>query len=207
MSVQLLLVRHGESEGNRAGAFTGHSASPLTAKGVEQAGAVAEALAHPAPAAIYSSDLRRAVDTAGPLVARTGVALQTRRALRERDMGEWVGRSFADLEANAPDAWRMLVARDPDARPPGGESHRECAARVGAALDEILAAHAEGVVVIVSHGVAIHHMLRRVLRVNDERTMFTVQNCAVQRLAVSATGQVRVLSLNDARHLRALEDR
>lgn len=205
MSLQLVFVRHGESEGNRAGAFTGHSASPLTARGRAQAEAVARALAEDGVSALYASDLRRAVDTAAPLAALAGLELITRRGLRERDMGEWVGRSFVDIEANAPDDWRRLRARDMDHRPPGAESHRECAARVSAALDEIVAAHDDGVVVLVSHGVAIHHMLRHALKVTDERTLFHVENCAVQRLSLGASGTVRVLALNDARHLRAIE--
>jgi alpha-ribazole phosphatase len=205
MALQLVLVRHGESEGNRDGAFAGHSPSPLTPRGRAQAERVAEALAAPPPDAVYVSDLRRALDTAAPLAARLGLALIAREALRERDMGAWVGRAFKDLEAHEPDEWRRLVDRDPDHRPPGGESHRACGARVGAALDEILAAHPEGRVVVVSHGVAMHHMLRHLLRVDDPRTHFHVENCALQRLTVSAGGIVRIQALNDTRHLHSLE--
>ena len=205
MTLQLLLVRHGESEGNRDGAFAGHSPSPLTARGRAQAARVAEALADPAPDAIYTSDLRRAFDTASPLAARLGMSLIAREALRERDMGAWAGRTFKDIEANAPDDWRRLVDRDPDHHPPGGESHRACGARVSAAIEEILAAHPEGRVVVVSHGVAMHHMLRHLLRVDDPRTLFHVENCALQRLTVSASGIVRIQALNDTRHLNNLE--
>ncbi|MFO0627060.1 MAG: histidine phosphatase family protein [Polyangiales bacterium] len=205
MALQLVLVRHGESEGNRDGAFAGHSASPLTARGRAQAERVAEVLATPPPDVIYASDLRRAVDTAAPLAARLNLPVITREALRERDMGAWVGRTFKDIEAQHPDDWRRLVDRDPDHRPPGGESHRACGARVGAALDEILAAHPTGRVVVFSHGVAMHHMLRHLLRIDDPRTLFHVDNCAVQRLTVSAGGVVRIQALNDARHLVTLE--
>lgn len=205
MALQLVLVRHGESEGNRDGAFTGHSPSPLTARGRAQAERVADALAAPPPDAVYASDLRRAVDTAAPLAARLGLSVIAREGLRERDMGAWVGRTFKDIEANDPDDWRRLVDRDLDHRPPQGESHRECAARVGAALAEIVAAHPEGRVVVVSHGVAMHHMLRHLLRVDDPRTLFHVENCALQRLTVSAAGLVRIQALNDTRHLSALE--
>ncbi len=205
MALQLLLVRHGESEGNAAGAFTGHSPSPLTSRGRAQAERVADALASPPPDAVYASDLRRALDTAAPLAARLGLPVIAREALRERDMGAWVGRTFKDIETNDPDDWRRLVDRDPDHRPPRGESHRECGARVGGALAEILAAHPEGRVVVVSHGVAMHHMLRHLLRVDDPRTLFHVENCALQRLTVSAAGIVRIQALNDTRHLHALE--
>ena len=206
MALQLVLVRHGESEGNRAGAFTGHSPSPLTPRGRAQARRVAEALGSPRPDAIYSSDLRRAVDTAAPLADRLGVQVVAREALRERDMGAWVGRTFADIEARDPDDWRRLRDRDPDHRPPGGESHRECAARVAHALDQIVADHPDGHVVVFSHGVAMHHMMRHLLRVDDARTLFHVENCALQRFLLTGAGLVRVQGLNDARHLHALED-
>lgn len=205
MALQLVLVRHGESEGNAAGAFTGHSPSPLTARGRAQAERIADALVSLPPDAVYASDLRRALDTAAPLAARLGLTVIAREALRERDMGAWVGRTFKDIEANDPEDWRRLADRDPDHRPPRGESHRECAVRVGAALSEIVAAHPDGRVVVVSHGVAIHHMLRHLLRVDDPRTLFHVENCALQRLTVSASGVVRIQALNDARHLHALE--
>lgn len=205
MTLQLLLVRHGESEGNHAGMFTGHSPSPLSARGRAQAEAVGVALAAPPPDAIYSSDLVRAMDTAAPLARAVGAEVITRVALRERDMGAWVGVTFADVEARWPGDWQKVLDRDPDHCPPGGESHRACGARVSAAIDEIVRAHPTGRVVVVSHGVAIHHMLRHLLRIDGWRTLFHVENCAVQRLSVSPTGIVRVVGLNDARHLVAVE--
>lgn len=204
MTLQLLLVRHGESAGNHAGMFTGHSPSPLTDRGRAQAEALALALAEPPPDAIYASDLLRAMDTAAPLARRVGRDVVTRASLRERDMGEWVGVTFADVQARWPDDWQKVLDRDPEHRPPGGESHRACGQRVAAAIDEIVRAHPTGRVVVVSHGVAIHHMLRHLLRIDGWRTLFHVENCAVQRLTISPEGVVRVLGLNDARHLIAL---
>lgn len=205
MTLQLLLVRHGESEGNHAGKFTGHSPSPLTARGRAQAEALGVALAEPPPDAVYASDLIRAMDTAAPLARRVGREVITRATLRERDMGDWVGVTFADIEARHPEDWARLVDRDPEHSPPRGESHRDCGARVSRAIDEVIAAHPAGRVVVVSHGVAIHHMLRHLLRIDGWRTLFHVENCAVQRLSVSPAGLVRVIGLNDARHLVAVE--
>lgn len=205
MTLQLLLVRHGESAGNHAGMFTGHSPSPLTARGRAQAEAVGVALSEPPPDAIYSSDLVRAMDTAAPLARRLGLEVVTRASLRERDMGAWVGVTFADVEARWPDDWQKVLDRDPDHCPPSGESHRACGARVAQAIDEIVRAHPGGRVVVVSHGVAINHMLRHLLRIEGWRTLFHVENCAVQRLSISPAGIVRVLGLNDARHLVAVE--
>ncbi len=208
MSVELLLVRHGESEGNAAGAFTGHSPSPLTARGRAQAAAVGRALAAEGAAltALYSSDLVRAVQTAEELLAAmgplgAGVTIERRPGLRERAMGQWEGMSFRELEATDPAGWLALRARALDHCPPGGETHRACGARVAAAVAALCAGHRAGRVVVVSHGVAIHHMLRHLLGVHDEAVRFVVDNCSVQRLSLEAGG-VRAVDLNDTRHLR-----
>ena len=100
----LLLVRHGESEGNAARMFTGHSASPLTERGARQAEALAAALGEPAPTVMYSSDLPRAMSTAAPLAVRAGLTVVADHRLRERDMGSFVGVRFDVLEAEQPEA-------------------------------------------------------------------------------------------------------
>lgn len=197
----LLLVRHGESEGNAGRMFTGHSASPLSPLGQRQAEALADALAPLAPTALYSSDLVRALSTVAPLAARTGLAVTSDPRLRERDMGSFVGVRFEVLEAEQPAAWNALRTRDPEFTPPGGESHRQCGARVNLAITDILAAHPSGVVVVVSHGVALHHVLRGLLRADDTGLVFPSENCAVHRFDWSEPGVMRVSSLNDTRHL------
>lgn len=200
----LLLVRHGESEGNAARMFTGHSASPLTPRGVEQAEALADALAAPAPTVVYASDLPRAIATATPLATRAGLPVVSDHRLRERDMGSFVGVRFDVLEAEQPEAWRALLSRDPVFTPPGGESHQQCAARMSAAIDDILARHATGTIVVVSHGVAIHHALRHLLGASGEGLILASENCGVHRLEWREFGVLRVAALNDTSHLANL---
>lgn len=204
MTRTLLLVRHGESEGNAARMFTGHSASPLTTRGAQQAEALAGALAAPAPTAIYASDLPRALATAAPLGLRAGLAVTPDHRLRERDMGTFVGVRFDALEAREPEAWRALLSRDPEFTPPDGESHRQCAARMSAAVDDILARHATGTVVVVSHGIAIHHALRHLLGASGEGIILASDNCGVHRLEWREYGVLRVAALNDTSHLAGL---
>ncbi len=202
--LELLLVRHGESEGNRAGMFTGHGPSPLTDRGRRQAEAVGAALATPAPDVIYVSDLPRAVQTAEPLCARTGLAPVLTPEIRERDMGAFVGIPFEEVRAQHAEGWQALARRDPDYRPPGGESHRACSERVSRFVDEVRARHPRGRVIAVSHGVAIHHMLWHALVGGESHSVFVTDNCAVHRLEFHADGRVRVVALNDTRHLAGL---
>ena len=202
--LDLVLVRHGESEGNRDRMFTGHGPSPLTERGRRQADAVGEALAVPPPDVVYVSDLVRAQKTAEPLCVRAGVEPVVTARIRERDMGDFVGVRFEEVQARDPDGWRAVAERHPDYRPPGGESHRDVFARVGRFLDELRARHPGERVVVVSHGVAIHHMLRHLLQTPESPVVFATDNCCLHRLEIRADGAVRVVALNDARHLAGL---
>lgn len=214
MHVEIVLVRHGQSEGNRDRRFTGHSASPLTALGRAQAEATgqalhAEAQRRGAPIdAIYSSDLVRCVETAAPLARLTGLRPIESSRLRERDMGEFTGLTFEEVQARWPEGWQAMLARSAEFRPPAGESHADTRERVGAWLDEVIATRQHGKAVIFSHGVAINHMLRHLLgldRLTTGRTLFTVDNCSLQRLELARGHQaVRVIALNDVAHLADL---
>src|SRR5690242_11799752 len=86
-STHILLVRHGQSEGNAERRFGGHTATPLSPRGLRQAHITAQALASESITAIYSSDLRRAVQTAAPLSKLTGVPVIATEAFRERSVG------------------------------------------------------------------------------------------------------------------------
>ncbi|HLA95358.1 MAG TPA: histidine phosphatase family protein, partial [Pyrinomonadaceae bacterium] len=84
---KLFLIRHGQSAGNAEGRFGGHGPTPLSDLGVRQAEVTAQALAKENVAAIYSSDLYRAVQTAEPLSRLTGIPILTKQSFRERHVG------------------------------------------------------------------------------------------------------------------------
>lgn len=202
--IELFLVRHGESEGNRDRMFTGHGPSPLTERGRRQAEAMAERLAAPRPDAIYVSDLPRARQTVAPLSARAGVEPVVTAELRERDMGAFVGMRFDEVQAQHPDGWLALARRDYEYCPPDGESHRACAGRVGRFLDALRGRHMGERVVLVSHGVAIHHMVRHLLDTSSHEVVFTIDNCCIHHMELRHSGSTRVVTLNDARHLASI---
>jgi len=91
---RLFLVRHGQSNGNAEGRFGGHSPTPLSALGKEQAELTARALAKEKIHAVYSSDLLRAVQTAEPLAVITDLPVITTVAFRERKVGVLEGLTF-----------------------------------------------------------------------------------------------------------------
>jgi broad specificity phosphatase PhoE len=206
-ATEILLLRHGESEGNQQGRFGGHGPTPLTALGRRQAETTARVLAlEGRVAAIYSSDLPRAAETAAPLAELTGIASACTAALRERSVGAFTGLTFAEAEAAYPEAYGALMRREPDAYPPGGETSASCLDRAATVLDEALARYAGGRVVMVSHAYTINLILRRVMGVADPRVplFFQTDNCALHRLRRSAGGTWTIAALNDRRHLAGM---
>ncbi len=185
----ILLVRHAESEANAQQTFASQSDSKLTERGRRQTARLASALAAVRIDRVYSSDLSRARDTVSPLARSRGLEVIEREAFRERSVGELTGLSFDDAKARYPDAWRVLATRDPEARPPGGESLRDVQARVGAALDALIDEHRGGTVLVGSHGGAIVVMVRFLLGVRDldVRMGFSVANASVTRVDLTAS--------------------
>ena len=130
-----LLARHGETEWNREERYQGHADPPLNEIGRGQAEELANDLGGPVDA-IFSSDLRRASETAQIVGARLGLPVQQEPGLREIDVGSWQGLTKAQI----------------DGRPWDGETYEHHADRVTRALREIAARYPEGRVLVVSHG-------------------------------------------------------
>lgn len=151
----LWLVRHGQTDWNVLGIYQGQSDIPLNDVGLCQAEALAAQLAGQAFEAVYSSDLSRARRTAEILVGRRGQAVEIDHRLREINQGEWEGRNYQQVVAQA----AALIAEGEqdllNMRAPGGESNREVAERMAAAAYEIARAHPAGPVLVVSHGFAL----------------------------------------------------
>jgi probable phosphoglycerate mutase len=154
---RLILIRHGQSEGNRAGCFTPHPDIPLTERGREQAEAAAATIAaHFAPARVVSSPFLRARQTAEILATGFGLDVDVAGDLRERSYG-----ALAGLPYSTP-----RVGYDPSAywtwRPPGGETLDEVLIRAGAVLDGLVADAPDADVVVVSHGAVMLALARHV---------------------------------------------
>jgi broad specificity phosphatase PhoE len=147
---ELLLVRHGESEWNRSGRFQGHADPPLTELGRKQAQLLAEELAAWSPRAVYTSDLRRARATAEEVAARAGAPLIALDELREIDVGDWQGLTWAELERRDPAGARRW--QDGTHGWENGETYEQLLERVLRALRLIALEHPSGRVVVVTHG-------------------------------------------------------
>ncbi|MGH3034812.1 MAG: histidine phosphatase family protein [Gaiellaceae bacterium] len=146
----IYLARHGESDWNVENRFQGLTDRPLTDRGVEQAGELADFLADEPLDAVYASPLLRALATAEIVAARKGMEVTPLAALREVDVGSWAGLSRAEVELRFPEGFRSWLSGGRGWT--DGESYEEMAERVLAALREIAATYPAGRVLAVSHG-------------------------------------------------------
>jgi broad specificity phosphatase PhoE len=152
---ELLLIRHGETDWNRDGRWQGQLDVPLNAHGLEQAAALAEALSIEPLDAIFTSDLRRARQTAEVLAAATGASVVEDRRLREIHLGRWQGLTQMEISLGQDEALDRFRANPADAPPPEGETVLDVQRRMQAAVVDVLQTHPHGRVAIVSHGLAL----------------------------------------------------
>jgi broad specificity phosphatase PhoE len=184
------LARHGQSDWNAAGRWQGHADRPLTALGLRQAAELAEELAGVALDAVYSSDLRRARETAEAVAAPRGQTVVLLTQLREVDVGSWSGLTRAEAKERFPQAFRRWA--DGGQGWDDGETYEHMAERVVEAVRDLAEGHAGGTLLVVSHGGPIRalHAVALGLDVSQHRRLAPVEpNARLSRIAVE-DGQI-----------------
>jgi len=202
---RLLLVRHGQSAGNAAGRFGGHSPTPLSELGKQQAEITGKTLAKEKVQAIYSSDLLRALQTAQPLADLLDLPVFANPAFRERKVGVLEGKTFDESKNEHPNDYYALVNRSVHHVITDGESYRQLLKRAVNALHEVLRKHHGENIVIFSHTGAICFLTLYLLGAINRRTRTTpwlvTSNCGINRFEIRGIRNVRVQAINDTRHL------
>lgn len=145
--MDIIAVRHGETEGNVRHIVESRSPGVLSTAGTVQARQAAQALRYERIEAIYSSDLRRCTDTAQIIAAyHPGTGLMPREDLRERNQGMYEGGRWEAVPYTRFEGANLHV------RIPGGESWCDVEQRMRALVCELAAAHQAGAVLLVTHG-------------------------------------------------------
>lgn len=202
---RLYLVRHGQSAGNAEGRFGGHSPTPLSELGRQQAELTAHALFKEKVDAIYSSDLLRAVQTAEPLAKLLKLEINPTVNFRERHVGVLEGLTFDEAKTQHPDDYFALINREVDHIIKDGESYRQLLDRTIETLHEIMKKHRGGKIAVFAHTGTICFMTLYLLGAIHRRIRKTpwliTSNCGINRFEFRGRNNLRVLAINDTRHL------
>jgi broad specificity phosphatase PhoE len=202
---RLYLIRHGQSAGNAEGRFGGHGPTPLSELGVQQAEKTAKVLAKEGINVIYSSDLTRAIQTAEPLGKLLDLPIHKSEAFRERHVGVLEGLTFDESKQAFPKDYYALVNRTVHHVITEGESYRQLLRRITAKLNDIVRTHAGEKIAIYSHTGAICfltlHLLGAINRDTKQTPWIVTSNCGINRFELRGPRNVRVLAINDTRHL------
>jgi len=183
----ILLARHGETDWNREGRFQGWADPPLNATGRAQAVDLSVQLMAEELAAVYSSPLRRAYETAEVVAASRGLEPVTVDALREVDVGSWSGLSRAEIEQRFPEQYARWL--DYGQGWEDGETYEQLVDRVVGALQELAEARDGQRILAVTHGGpmrAASAFADRLSYAEARRRSPVVGNTAVLEFAVEA---------------------
>lgn len=205
MNCEICLVRHGVTDWNRERRIQGQLDVPLNAEGLRQARCTASRLAAERWDALYSSDLRRAAQTAECIASATGLPLILESGLRERRFGPAIeGLTYGEARERVPDFWVLSPLRG-DRLPPGLEPPEAFEARALATLERIAAAHPGGRVIAVAHGAFISAFLAAVSGGKPGSGRTGLENGSLTRVrrlaAPGADGRWEVDAVNDVAHL------
>jgi 2,3-bisphosphoglycerate-dependent phosphoglycerate mutase len=197
-ATRILAIRHGETLWNVDTRIQGHLNIDLNETGRWQAERVGHALAEEPIHAIYSSDLRRAFETAQAIAlapARLGASTPTHAEvtphlqLRERHFGHLQGKTWLEIEAEYPEECKLWRGRDPHWAPNGGESLTALRERIRKCVDELASQYLGGQIVLVAHGGVMDALYRLATNQSVEapRT-WHLGNAAINRLLWTPQG-------------------
>ncbi len=181
---RIFFLRHGQTEHSRANHFCGAGLNPdLTPDGVEMAKSFADAYKDAPWAAIYSSPLKRAVDTASAVANDRGLTIELRDDLKEIRYGEWEGKTVEEVDEAYHDDYIRWTADPAWCPPTGGETAIAIAQRAMHVITEIKERHTTGDVLVVSHKATIRIAIANLLGIDVGRFRFRL-DCPVCSLSV-----------------------
>ncbi len=199
---RVFAVRHGQTAWNAGGRIQGHRDIDLDDTGRWQATRMAAALADEPLAAIYSSDLMRAHDTALALSAATGVSVQTDAALRERAFGRFEGETFEAIQQRWPEDAQRWLRREPDFEVGGGESLVAFSRRCVAAASRLASLHPGQAIALVAHGGVLDCLYRAAVGVElNAPRGWQLGNATINRLLFNGE-RFSLVGWDDAAHLQ-----
>ena len=202
MSTKLILIRHGETLWAKENRYQGHTDVELSERGKKQIKLLARRLAKEEIAAIYSSDLLRASETAKSIAKPHRLKVSQTPLLREISFGDWEGLKFEEIEVRDEELVKKWKNDLPNFRPPKGESLSELKARAEKFLQEILRKHKGENIIVVSHGGFIRIILCSLLNLDFSKFFWRIeQDLGAINIIEFFEGEPVISLLNDTCHL------
>ncbi|MBC7246931.1 MAG: histidine phosphatase family protein [Actinobacteria bacterium] len=202
--MQLILVRHGETEYNRADVFRGRVDLPLNERGRMQARAAASCLRETDFEAFYSSPLRRSMETARAIAEPHGGEVRPLEEFNDVDYGLWSGKSVDEVREAWPELFSIWVDNPEEVVFPEGESLRAVRERLQAGLDRLAEQH-DGTILLVGHKLINRLLICIVLDLPTAAFWHVDQsNGAINVIAHGELGWV-LRRMNDVGHLKGME--
>ncbi len=202
---RIFLIRHGQTLWNKELRYQGQSDVKLSNEGIEQAKNVAKRLKQEKFAAIYASDLQRAVCTADEIASLHGLEVQQMAGLREINFGAWEGMTYTEINKGWPEDMNGIFTRPDTVQIPGGETFSVLKERAMNTVLNLIANHPEENIAVVSHGVTIRTVLCSVLEI-PLRNVWGIRqdNTAVNIIDCYDENKLIVSLVNDAHHLSVI---
>src|SRR3954447_11409482 len=200
---RVLLARHGETDWNREGRWQGQTGPGLNDLGRIQARSLADRLAREPIDAVYTSDLPRALETAGILAERIGLTPIEEPGLREVDVGSWAGLTREEVRRRDPSGYERWVSGEAGWQ--GGETYEDMHRRAVDAISRLVERHAGGTIAAVAHGGVVRAIAAHAagLERHDRRRVGGAANCSLTVVQTGIDGRLSLVSFNDTGHLPA----
>jgi alpha-ribazole phosphatase len=199
--MDLIIVRHGETEWNRVGRCQGFSDVELNKNGREQIKELAKSLKDKSISAVYSSDLVRALDTAKAIADYHKLGVEVDPDLREMNQGDLEGLTYVEIRERYASLLTNWVGNPESVKLPGGESLKELQDRAWRAIERIYIKHQDQTVVAVSHNLTIITLLCRFKGIGLEEFRSFKLKAASKNVILFRNGHFDVNVLNDITHL------
>ncbi len=198
---KLFLVRHGETVWNSERRYIGRTDLPLSEEGIKQARSLANRFSKEKVEAIFTSPLKRAIQTAEIISKETGLKTVVFPELIEVDFGDWEGLTYEEIKQKFGDLIDNWLFRPSKVEIPSGEKWESVTKRVKSFFDE-MSKRSEETALVITHGGVIKTIISLIL--NHERipfASFLISNSSVSAIGL-ADSRPYLLYLNDTCHLK-----
>jgi len=203
MTTTIILIRHGETVGNREGLFRGQKDFPLNENGILQAQCLSQELSTWKINAVYSSPLSRAKETARILAESHALTVIEEPGFINIKLGAWEGRRKVEIEKEFPELWKIWVTIQEQLRLDGGETLKQVQQRAYQALERITQKEAGKTIVVVSHRAVLKPLIARCLRIPEPYFWkIHLDTASYSILEHTPEREYMLTLLNQTRHLK-----